>query len=605
MKNTWFLQIVVLFVLTSAPSARAAEVHLVCPVNVPSSQLVPGDSIRVQVLFDCSIPVGAFSLGFEVDNPYLEITSVDTAGTVVPPGSSDYLFFYHPAPNKCLVGWLLGVYSSEILPQPGLRLLFSLNFRMLPGIRPGTANIQSAFIPPAGPFVFTAFPGCYDIEPLYYDCGTADIVLGGVTITSDPSFNLCPGADAPFRVKIIDELGEPVVGDNGFSVNFQSCGSVRSCTAPGLPGTIYPLAPTNEQGVVTFYASGLQCVQACRAIVMHDGNQVADVPVRSFDVDGDSTVRLDDWDTTSVCVDFTGNGAIDHNDIDLFEQHRGHGCQPDPCELFGYNFILNPSENLDSGAVVNLSLSLSNNNMAQSCYIGVISYYMGAFGTDATDSLLGWIYYNSNLSPGQQDTTEEFQYRIPGWGPRCLKARFTTPCCASTVQLIRCIDVKRPCDPDSSLCYHFSIDLARATKKCYRYPDLPVNWRIEDLPPGSFPYNGTPGPATIDYLICTAAGASLGDTGSVMIYVEEYSGLVWPFVNRVVITSNTGDANADCFVDISDAVYLIAYIFSGGAEPKPYAAGDPNCDGFVDISDVVYLITYIFSTGVPPCIVEP
>ncbi|TFH65657.1 MAG: hypothetical protein E4G91_01675 [Candidatus Zixiibacteriota bacterium] len=62
-----------------------------------------------------------------------------------------------------------------------------------------------------------------------------------------------------------------------------------------------------------------------------------------------------------------------------------------------------------------------------------------------------------------------------------------------------------------------------------------------------------------------------------------------------------GDANHDATVDISDAVYLIAYIFSGGSAPSPLLAGDANCDAAVDISDVVYLIAYIFSGGVAPC----
>lgn len=62
-----------------------------------------------------------------------------------------------------------------------------------------------------------------------------------------------------------------------------------------------------------------------------------------------------------------------------------------------------------------------------------------------------------------------------------------------------------------------------------------------------------------------------------------------------------GDANGDAAVDISDAVYLIAYIFSGGGAPDPLLAGDANCDSAVDISDVVYLIAYIFSGGQAPC----
>jgi hypothetical protein len=62
-----------------------------------------------------------------------------------------------------------------------------------------------------------------------------------------------------------------------------------------------------------------------------------------------------------------------------------------------------------------------------------------------------------------------------------------------------------------------------------------------------------------------------------------------------------GDANGDAGVDISDAVYLVAYIFAGGPAPDPLFAGDANCDMAVDISDAVYLIAYIFGGGPQPC----
>ncbi len=62
-----------------------------------------------------------------------------------------------------------------------------------------------------------------------------------------------------------------------------------------------------------------------------------------------------------------------------------------------------------------------------------------------------------------------------------------------------------------------------------------------------------------------------------------------------------GDANGSGTVNISDAVYLISYIFSGGLAPSPLLAGDANCSGSVNISDAVYLIAYIFSGGAAPC----
>jgi hypothetical protein len=62
-----------------------------------------------------------------------------------------------------------------------------------------------------------------------------------------------------------------------------------------------------------------------------------------------------------------------------------------------------------------------------------------------------------------------------------------------------------------------------------------------------------------------------------------------------------GDANGSGSVNISDAVSLIAYIFSGGPAPNPLAAGDANCSGSINVSDAVYLIAYIFAGGPAPC----
>jgi hypothetical protein len=62
-----------------------------------------------------------------------------------------------------------------------------------------------------------------------------------------------------------------------------------------------------------------------------------------------------------------------------------------------------------------------------------------------------------------------------------------------------------------------------------------------------------------------------------------------------------GDPDGNRAVNISDAVYLIAYILSGGPAPVSTISGDANCDSMVNISDAVYLISYIFSGGAAPC----
>ncbi len=62
-----------------------------------------------------------------------------------------------------------------------------------------------------------------------------------------------------------------------------------------------------------------------------------------------------------------------------------------------------------------------------------------------------------------------------------------------------------------------------------------------------------------------------------------------------------GDANSDGTVNVSDAVYVINYVFVGGNAPDPLAAGEANCDASVNVSDAVYIINYVFVGGSAPC----
>jgi hypothetical protein len=63
-----------------------------------------------------------------------------------------------------------------------------------------------------------------------------------------------------------------------------------------------------------------------------------------------------------------------------------------------------------------------------------------------------------------------------------------------------------------------------------------------------------------------------------------------------------GDADNSGMWSITDAVSLVAYVFSDGPAPIPNAvgSGDADCNGVVNITDVVYLIAYIFAGGAAP-----
>lgn len=63
-----------------------------------------------------------------------------------------------------------------------------------------------------------------------------------------------------------------------------------------------------------------------------------------------------------------------------------------------------------------------------------------------------------------------------------------------------------------------------------------------------------------------------------------------------------GDVDGNGFLTISDAVFLINYIFAGGPAPNPLIQGDVDCSGLVNISDAVYMINFIFAGGPVPCL---
>ena len=61
-----------------------------------------------------------------------------------------------------------------------------------------------------------------------------------------------------------------------------------------------------------------------------------------------------------------------------------------------------------------------------------------------------------------------------------------------------------------------------------------------------------------------------------------------------------GDANFDGSANVGDAVFLIAYVFKGGAEPVCKPEADANGDCSVNVGDAVYMISYIFKGGAAP-----
>ena len=61
-----------------------------------------------------------------------------------------------------------------------------------------------------------------------------------------------------------------------------------------------------------------------------------------------------------------------------------------------------------------------------------------------------------------------------------------------------------------------------------------------------------------------------------------------------------GDANASGGVDVSDAIFVLNYLFTSGAAPSCLNAADPNDDEQIDISDPLFLLFFLFAGGLAP-----
>jgi len=86
--------------------------------------------------------------------------------------------------------------------------------------------------------------------------------------------------------------------------------------------------------------------------------------------------------------------------------------------------------------------------------------------------------------------------------------------------------------------------------------------------------------------------------------VGDDPGEVWtPTVSRFpclgLIRGNI-DYSGDDIIDISDLVYLVDYMFTGGLPPKCFEEVDTDINLQLDISDLVYLVDYMFDEGPAP-----
>jgi hypothetical protein len=72
--------------------------------------------------------------------------------------------------------------------------------------------------------------------------------------------------------------------------------------------------------------------------------------------------------------------------------------------------------------------------------------------------------------------------------------------------------------------------------------------------------------------------------------------------NQALYVAMTGDVNTNGSITSADIIYLVNYVFKGGALPMPcIPSGDVNCSGTVTSADIIYLVNYVFKGGTLPC----
>ncbi|NCG12175.1 MAG: hypothetical protein GWP38_02380 [Planctomycetia bacterium] len=227
--------------------------------------------------------------------------------------------------------------------------------------------------------------------------------------------------------------------------------------------------------------------------------------------------------------------------LNLIHQHRYHGfiSHGDIRETMNGEFILAGRGAFDNEGAV---LRIKNN--------GNIIFYYG-YGstnveilTDAHELFDGTIFSSGVTTTWCYGPADEYIVRTLPDG--------TLPGCP--VHSLN-IDRSTPQDPP------------RITDMITVLVDLNLNHEVADVTPDTIKRRICPGPIVI--------------------------GVPWDWFRRA-------DFTRDQQINVADPIGSLDKLFSGGPEAIPAAAADANGDGVHDISDVIYTLSYLFSGGVAP-----
>ncbi|MGB7063094.1 MAG: hypothetical protein WBF13_12170 [Candidatus Zixiibacteriota bacterium] len=417
---------------------------------------------------------------------------------------------------------------------------------------------------------------------------------------SDPCLVACPIGDISFRVYLRDANGSPVAGYSNVFLDFSDCTGIIPCSAEASWPIVYPDAPSDANGVMTFQVQAGGCEEVHQAQIKARCGLIGYVPVKTVDTDGNHAVTISDWHHVGVdpCNDYNCNDEVNFWDLEFFRQHIGHTCDLDPCLLVSQDLTVTPDTLLPEDSIHIVQLFIQN-NYTEPCTAQFVKFFRGGFGQGPALVLFETRYLWEELLTGEVAVAEA-DFVVPEYLPGHIVTKLYTSCCEDSLAAIFDFTV-RMCPP-ASMVYQFPIvmDFVPAYVETLDYVSEEEGWSW---------FTSTVGD-TLWINIVTPATSVLGVTGGVALYFFDYDWNLLAYRTcEVRLNLNSGDVTSDCVVNVGDVVYLINYLYRNGDAPDPLRAGNLNCDctlignelfPLLDVADVVYMVNYLYRGGPPP-----
>ena len=102
---------------------------------------------------------------------------------------------------------------------------------------------------------------------------------------------------------------------------------------------------------------------------------------------------------------------------------------------------------------------------------------------------------------------------------------------------------------------------------------------------------GTPG-GIVTVVACRSLVAIGSGSFSELLRIKFTDTLPAPFLR--------GDADTSGEVNLTDAIYLLGYLFQGVEAPACLDSGDFDDDGRITLTDAILTLNYLFRGGIPP-----